>query len=147
VPRDRNGSFEPGIVPNGSRRVEGIDRLVISLYARGVTVRDIQDHLAEICDITVRPDLISKITDGVLEEVREWKSRPLDAVYPVVFVDSGVRSITASAPPARLVRVSRRDSASRLIRVWDIAGLLVTCGHEERLDRCSHQRSRRRPSC
>ena len=88
VPRDRNGSFEPRIVPKGSRRVEGIDRLVISLYARGMTVRDIQDHLGEIYDITVSPDLISKITDGVLEEVREWQSRPLDAVYPVVFLDA-----------------------------------------------------------
>jgi putative transposase len=88
VPRDRDGSFEPRIVPKGSRRIDGIDRLVISLYARGMTVRDIQDHLAEIYDVTVSPDLVSKITDGVLEEVREWQSRALDAVYPVVFLDA-----------------------------------------------------------
>jgi putative transposase len=88
VPRDRDGSFEPRIVPKGHRRVDGIDRLVISLYARGMTVRDIQDHLEEIYDVTVSPDLISKITDGVLEEVRDWQSRPLDAVYPVIFLDA-----------------------------------------------------------
>ena len=88
VPRDRDGSFEPVIVRKGQRRLEGVNQLVISLYARGMTVRDIQAHLGEIYDIDVSPDLISRITDSVLEEVRDWQARPLDTVYPVVFLDA-----------------------------------------------------------
>lgn len=88
VPRDRAGSFEPQIVRKGQRRLDGIDRLVISLYARGMTVRDIQAHLGEIYEVEVSPDLISRITDAVLDEVKDWQARPLDAVYPVVFLDA-----------------------------------------------------------
>jgi putative transposase len=88
VPRDRAGSFEPRIVRKGQRRLDGIDKLVISLYARGMTVRDIQAHLVEIYEVDVSPDLISRITDGVLDEVKDWQSRPLDPVYPVVFLDA-----------------------------------------------------------
>jgi putative transposase len=90
VPRDRNSTFEPAIVPKGQRRRDGIDAMVISLYARGMTVRDIQAHLAEIYAVEVSPDLISKITDSVLEEVTEWQSRPLDRVWPVIFLDAVV---------------------------------------------------------
>jgi Transposase, Mutator family len=78
VPRDRNGSHEPKIVRKGQRRLEGIDKIVMGLYARGMTVRDIRAHLVEIYDIEVSPDLISKITDAVLEEVKDWQSRPLE---------------------------------------------------------------------
>ena len=88
VPRDRAGSFEPRLVRKGQRRLDGIDKIVIGLYARGMTVRDIRAHLAEIYDVQVSPDLISKITDAVLEEVREWQARPLDRVYPVIFLDA-----------------------------------------------------------
>ncbi|NBE85463.1 IS256 family transposase [Micromonospora sp. NEAU-HG-1] len=88
VPRDRNGTHEPKIVRKGQRRLDGIGKIVIGLYARGMTVRDIQAHLAEIYDIGVSPDLISKITDEVLDEVKEWQTRPLDAVWPVVFLDA-----------------------------------------------------------
>ena len=80
MPRDRDGTFEPQLVRKGQRRLDGIDKIVISLYARGMTVRDIQEHLLEIYDIEVSADLISKITDAVLEEVREWQARPLDPV-------------------------------------------------------------------
>src|SRR3954453_23217855 len=90
VPRDRASTFAPQIVPKGARRRDGVDALVISLYARGMTVRDIQAHLAEIYDVAVSPDLISKITDSVLEEVAEWQSRPLDRVWPVIFLDAVV---------------------------------------------------------
>src|SRR5215212_1835672 len=83
VPRDRAGSFEPRLVRKGQRRLDGIDKIVIGLYARGMTVRDIRAHLAEIYDVEVSPDLISTITDAVLDEVREWQARPLDRVYPV----------------------------------------------------------------
>jgi putative transposase len=88
VPRDRNGSFEPLIVPKGERRLDGFDDRIISLYARGMTVREIQGHLQELYGVGVSPDLISRVTDAVLEEVREWQNRPLDAVYPVVFFDA-----------------------------------------------------------
>src|SRR3954454_7672591 len=88
TPRDRAGTFEPQIVRKGQRRLDGIDKIVLGLYAKGMTVRDIQDHLAEIYDVTVSPDLISRITDAVHAEVAEWQSRPLDAVYPVIFLDA-----------------------------------------------------------
>ena len=88
VPRDRNGSFEPVIVPKGERRLEGFDDRIVSLYARGMTVREIRGHLEELYGVEVSPDLISRVTDAVLEEVREWQNRPLDPVYPVVFFDA-----------------------------------------------------------
>lgn len=88
VPRDRNGSFEPVIVPKGERRLDGFDDRILSLYARGMTVREIQGHLRELYGVAVSPDLISRVTDAVLDEVREWQNRPLDAVYPVVFFDA-----------------------------------------------------------
>jgi putative transposase len=88
VPRDRNGSFEPQIVAKGERRLDGFDDKIISLYARGMTVREIQSHLRELYGVGVSPDLISRVTDAVLEEVRDWQNRPLEAVYPVLFLDA-----------------------------------------------------------
>jgi putative transposase len=88
VPRDRAGTFEPKIVPKGARRLEGFDDRIVSLYARGLSVREIQGHLKELYGVEVSPDLISRVTDAVLEEVREWQNRPLDQVYPVVFFDA-----------------------------------------------------------
>ena len=88
VPRDRNSTFDPQTVRKGQRRLDGVDKLVMGLYARGMTVRDIQAQLKETFDLDVSPDLISKITDGVLEEVREWQARALDRVYPVIFLDA-----------------------------------------------------------
>src|ERR1700676_1724543 len=88
VPRDRAGSFEPLLIAKGQTRFDGFDDKIISLYARGMTVREIQGHLAELYGTDVSPDFISKVTDAVLEEVREWQSRPLDPVYPVVFFDA-----------------------------------------------------------
>src|SRR6201993_3619460 len=88
VPRDRNGSFEPQIVAKGQTRLDGFDDRIISLYARGLSVREIQGHLQELYGIEVSPDLISRVTDAVLEEVRERQNRPLDPVYPVIFFDA-----------------------------------------------------------
>ncbi len=88
VPRDRNGTFEPAIVPKEERRLDGFDDHIVSLYARGMTVREIRGHLEELYGVAVSPDLISRVTDAVLEEVREWQNRPLDPVYPVVFFDA-----------------------------------------------------------
>ena len=88
VPRDRAGTFEPQLIPKGQTRFEGFDDRILSLYARGMTVREIQGHLTELYGIDVSPDLISRVTDAVLDEVREWQSRPLDLVYPIVFFDA-----------------------------------------------------------
>jgi putative transposase len=88
IPRDRSGTFEPKLVPKGERRLDGFDGKVISLYARGLTVREIQGHLRELYGVDVSPDLISRVTDAVLEEVKEWQARPLDPVYPIVFFDA-----------------------------------------------------------
>src|SRR6266536_2139413 len=87
-PRDRAGSFEPQLIAKGQRRFDGFDDKILSLYARGMTVREIQGHLAELYGAEVSPDLISRVTDAVLDEVREWQNRPLDPVYPVVFFDA-----------------------------------------------------------
>lgn len=88
VPRDRAGTHEPMIVRKGQRRLDGIDKIVISLYANGMTVRDIEQHLLDIYQIEVSADLISKITDSVLDEVRDWQARPLEPVWPVIFLDA-----------------------------------------------------------
>jgi len=88
VPRDREGSFEPVLVPKGRRRLPGFDEKVIALYARGMTTREIQGHLKELYEVEVSPTLISNVTDAVLEDVKEWQSRPLEAVYPIVYLDA-----------------------------------------------------------
>ena len=88
VPRDRNGDFEPQLVAKGQRRLPGFDEKVISMYARGMTTREIQGHLHELYGVEVSPTLISNITDAVLEEVTAWQSRPLDSVYPILYLDA-----------------------------------------------------------
>ncbi|MFC1726844.1 IS256 family transposase [candidate division KSB1 bacterium] len=88
VPRDRNSEFEPTIVKKGQRRFTGFDDKILSMYSRGMTVRDIQDHLEDIYNVEVSPELISTVTHGVLETVREWQNRPLDELYPIVFFDA-----------------------------------------------------------
>ncbi|HEX4672794.1 MAG TPA: IS256 family transposase [Solirubrobacteraceae bacterium] len=88
VPRDRDGSFEPKIVAKRQRRLAGVDELVISLAAKGLTTGEIAAHLADVYGAEVSRDTISRITDAVVEELAAWQSRPLDAVYPVVFIDA-----------------------------------------------------------
>ena len=88
VPRDRVGEFDPQIVKKGQRRFTGFDDKILSMYARGMTTRDIQGHLEEIYGVEVSPELISTVTDGILSEVKEWQSRPLDELYPIVFFDA-----------------------------------------------------------
>lgn len=88
TPRDRNGEFEPRIVAKGQRRFDGFDDKIISLYARGMTTREIQSHLEEIYGVEVSPGLISNVTDEVIDEVRRWQNRPLEPLYPVVFLDA-----------------------------------------------------------
>ena len=88
TPRDRNGDFEPKLVAKHQRRIEGFNDLVTGLIARGMTTRDVKAHLAEIYDVDVSPELVSKITDAVLPELRAWQQRPLDALYPIVYLDA-----------------------------------------------------------
>jgi putative transposase len=88
IPRDRAGTFEPQLIPKHQRRLPGFDEKVLALYARGLTVREMQAHLAELYGVEVSPDLISTVTDAVLEEVTEWQSRPLSPLYPVIFFDA-----------------------------------------------------------
>lgn len=88
IPRDRNAEFEPKIIRKHQRRFEGFDDKIISMYSHGMTTRDIQSHLHEIYGVEVSPDLISDVTNSILEDVKEWQSRPLDAVYPVVYFDA-----------------------------------------------------------
>ena len=88
IPRDRASDCEPQIIPKHSRRFDGFDNTILSLYSRGLSTRDIKAHLEEIYSVEVSPDLISSVTEAVSEEVREWQTRPLEAVYPIVYLDA-----------------------------------------------------------
>ena len=88
VPRDRNGEFEPRIIKKGQRHFNGFDDKIISMYARGMTTRDIQAHLLDIYKVEVSAELISAVTAEVIEEVKEWQNRPLEEVYPIVYFDA-----------------------------------------------------------
>src|SRR5947209_18584753 len=93
TPRDRKGSFEPQIIRKRQRRFQGFDDKILALYSRGLSTRDIEAHLAEIYGVSVGRDLISRVTDAVMEDVSEWQQRSLEDVYPVVFLDPLVLKI------------------------------------------------------
>ena len=97
VPRDRNGEFEPKLVPKHQRRLNGFNEIVISLVAKGMSTRDVRAHIAEAYQVEISPELVSKITDAVLPELRAWQSRPLDAVYPIVYLDAIVVKVRADS--------------------------------------------------
>jgi len=121
VPRDRAGSFEPRIVRKGQTRLEGFNERIIALYARGMTTRDIRAHLREMYDVDVSADLISRVTDGVLEELAEWQSRPLDAVYPVIFIDAlmiKVRDGVVTNRPVYLAIGIDCEGAKQVLGLW-----------------------------
>jgi len=88
VPRDRLATFDPQLIAKYRRRLPGFDDKIVSMYARGMTVREIQGHLADLYGIDVSPDLISAVTDAILDEIAEWQNRPLEAMYPLVFFDA-----------------------------------------------------------
>ena len=88
VPRDRDGSFAPAVVRKRQRRLDGVDEIVLSLTARGLTTGEIAAHFAQVYGATVSRDTISRITDKVVEEMTQWRNRPLDRVYPVLFIDA-----------------------------------------------------------
>jgi len=95
VPRDRQASFDPKLVPKGQTRFQGFDEKILSLYARGMTTREIQGHLEEMYQVEVSPTLISNVTDAVIEEVKAWQTRPLDAIYPIAYLDALVVKMRA----------------------------------------------------
>ncbi len=97
VPRDRNGTFTPMLVPKGTRRLDGLDGMIISLYAGGMTVRDIEHHLGSTIGTDLSHETISKITDQIAEEVLAWQTRPLEALYPVIYLDAIVVKIRDGA--------------------------------------------------
>ena len=88
IPRDRRGTFEPQIVAKGQTRSEILDEKILSLYARGMTTRDIRDQIKELYGVAISPTLVSEVTDAVLDEVKTWQSRPLDPIYPIVYLDA-----------------------------------------------------------
>src|SRR6478752_3681574 len=121
VPRDRAGSFDPQIVRKGQTRLDGFNDRIIALYARGLTTRDIRAHLREMYDVDVSPDLISRVTDAVLEELTEWQSRPLDRVYPVVFIDAlmvKIRDGVVANRPVYLAIGIDCDGAKNVLGLW-----------------------------
>jgi putative transposase len=93
VPRDRAGTFTPAVVPKHARRLAGFDEAVLSLYAKGMTTGDIANHLADVYGTEVSRDLVSRVTDAVVEQMQSWQSRPLDSVYPVLLIDAIVLKI------------------------------------------------------
>ena len=90
VPRDRNSEFTPKLIEKRKARLSGIENVILSLYGKGMTVRDIQLHVEELYDHEISKDLVSTITDGIIEELNDWKSRPLDKLYPIIFIDGFV---------------------------------------------------------
>ena len=88
IPRDRNGSFDPKLVPKHTRRLEQFNANIVHLYARGLSTRDIRRELARMYQVDVSPALISKVTDGIIDELNDWQNRPLDAVYPILYIDA-----------------------------------------------------------
>ena len=88
VPRDRSGEFEPQLIKKNQKRFDGLDDKIISLYGRGMTQSEISGHLEEIYGVDISPSLISTVTEAVMDEVRAWQSRPLDAVYPILYLDA-----------------------------------------------------------
>jgi len=121
VPRDRNGTFEPQIVRKGQTRLKGFNERIIALYARGMTTRDIRAHLREIYDVEVSADLISRVTGAVAEELAEWQARPLDAVYPVIFIDAlmiKIRDGVVANRPVYLAIGIDCEGAKQVLGLW-----------------------------
>lgn len=122
VPRDRNGTFEPKLVKKHQRSFNGFDDKILSMYARGMSVRDIQAHLAEIYGTEISPDLISRVTDSVVDEVQSWQSRPLDAVWPIVFLDALVIKVrdqgVVQNKSAYIALGMRVDGHKEVLGIW-----------------------------
>ena len=152
VPRDRAGTFDPKLIAKYQRRFPDFDNKIISMYARGMTVREIRGHLEELYGIEVSPDLISAVTDAVLDEVAEWQNRPLDLCYPLVFFDAirvKVRDHGFCAQQGDLHRArgaaGRHQGDSRHLDRTD-RGRQILAARRQRIEdpRCSRHSHRRR---
>jgi putative transposase len=122
VPRDRAGTFEPQLVAKHQRRLEGFDEKVLALYARGMSVRDIQSQLLELYGTEVSPDLITRVTDSVLEQAKEWQARTLEAIYPIVYIDALFVSVrdggTVSKKAVYIALGVRVDGSREVLGLW-----------------------------
>jgi putative transposase len=122
VPRDRAGTFEPRLVPKGARRAGGLDDMIVSLYAGGMTVRDIQHHLARTLGTELSHDAISTITDAVLEEVKAWQARPLEELYPIIYLDALVVKVrdghTVRNKAAHIAVGVDLDGVKHVLGIW-----------------------------
>lgn len=122
VPRDRAGTFEPQLVSKHQRRLEGFDEKVLALYASGMSTREIQSHLEELYGTEVSPDLISRVTESVMSEARAWQARPLEAVYPIVYLDAlfvSIRDGAAVKKKAVYVALGMRlDGQREVLGLW-----------------------------
>jgi putative transposase len=122
VPRDRAGSFEPRLVPKGARRAGGLDDMIISLYAGGMTVRDIGHHLERTLGTELSHDTISKITDEVLDEVKAWQARPLEEIYPIIYLDALVVKVrdghTVKNRAAHIAVGVDLDGVKHVLGIW-----------------------------
>ncbi len=122
IPRDRAGSFDPALIAKYQRRFPGFDEKIISMYARGMSVREIAGHVRELYGIDVSPDLISTVTDAVLEELAAWQARPLEAVYPLIFFDAlRVKIRDEGTVRNKAVHIAlgvRADGAKEVLGLW-----------------------------
>lgn len=126
VPRDRNGEFEPKLIPKHARRLNGFNDIVLSLVAKGMTARDVQAHLADAYKVDVSPELVSKITDAVLPELREWQARPLDVMYPILYLDAIVVKVRTDGRvtnrPVYIAMAVDLDGCKHVLGLWLGAG-------------------------
>ena len=122
VPRDRAGSFDPVLVPKQARRSDGLDAVIISLYAKGMSVRDIARHVRQTTGVDLSHDTISRVTDGALEQMREWQTRPLESFYPVVYVDALIAKVRdGSAVRNKAVNIAvgiDTEGAKHVLGIW-----------------------------
>jgi hypothetical protein len=151
IPRDRDGTFTPVLVPKGSRRLSGLDEMIISLYAGGMTVRDIAHHLSSTIGTELSHETISNITDAIAEEILEWQARPLEAFYPVVYLDAiavkvrdGAHMINKAAHIAVGVDL---DGIKHVLGIWiqtaEVRGRGVRRARQPRRPRRAHRVLRR----
>ena len=122
VPRDRLGEFEPKLVPKHVRRLDGFNDIVISLVSRGMTTRDVRSHIADAYKVEISPELVSKITDAVLPELRAWQSRPLDPMYPILYLDAIVVKVRTDGRvtnrPVYIAMAVDLDGAKHVLGLW-----------------------------
>ena len=122
TPRDRNGEFEPKIVPKNTRDVSGIEEKIISLYARGLTTREINEQIQDLYGIEVSATMVSNITDKIIPEIKEWQDRPLDSIYPIVFIDAvhfNVREDNRVAKKAAYIVLGiNKEGYKEVLGIW-----------------------------